>query len=525
MRVVALLLLLAGLLLQPGEARAHAALVATVPADGALLDMAPTHVTLTFGEAVSPLVLKLLTPDGRLQPLTDVRAERQSLIVHLPPDLGAGTSVLSWRVASEDGHPVSGTVSFSIGRIDAGAVAAANELRWPRWLARALALLGLLTAVGGAVFSAWIAPGTQPSAQLVRSALVLAFAALLTRFAADALGATGQDIAGLASVDLWRTPAMLTMAGGFAGSMLAVALAALSLRRPRRAARLLSMLALLLLGLVFAFSGHAATAAPKWLMQPAMALHIVGVAFWIGSLLPLLILAHRAAADLPDVLTFYAAPIVVAVSTLALAGTAIAAVQLGAVNQLWGSAYGLVLSIKLALLVALAGLAALNRFALTPRVRRGEPRALRLLGWSLSGEIALAVLIFGVVSLWQFTPPPRMAAAAMATPSDLHLHAHGGSAMANLVVTPARAGPVAIAISLMDVQWQPLDVLAVEIELRDPQGRIEPIRSDARRIDGSTWQIDRIAIPIAGSWQLQLNLLVSDFDKTSLRTTLDLPAP
>jgi len=43
---------------------AHATLIATDPADGAVLTTAPERLTLTFNEPVTPLVLRLVAPDG-----------------------------------------------------------------------------------------------------------------------------------------------------------------------------------------------------------------------------------------------------------------------------------------------------------------------------------------------------------------------------------------------------------------------------------------------------------------------------
>ena len=47
-------------LAMPGRAFAHAALVATDPADGVVLTQSPARFSLTFSEPVSPLVLTLV---------------------------------------------------------------------------------------------------------------------------------------------------------------------------------------------------------------------------------------------------------------------------------------------------------------------------------------------------------------------------------------------------------------------------------------------------------------------------------
>ena len=56
-----------------------------------------------------------------------MRVTGDTIIVTLPDDLPRGTQVVSYRVTSEDGHPVAGSMVFSI-----GAVTGAAEKREPR---------------------------------------------------------------------------------------------------------------------------------------------------------------------------------------------------------------------------------------------------------------------------------------------------------------------------------------------------------------------------------------------------------
>src|SRR5262245_9787263 len=92
-------------------ARAHAALVRAAPADGAV----PPALPLTFNEPISPLLIRLIGPDGESIATSAVAAENATVTVAAPPNLKRGTHVLSWRVISADGHPVGGALMFSIG--------------------------------------------------------------------------------------------------------------------------------------------------------------------------------------------------------------------------------------------------------------------------------------------------------------------------------------------------------------------------------------------------------------------------
>src|SRR4051794_36876185 len=57
------------LLLGSETAHAHAVLLDTAPADGAVLATAPTEVTFRFNEPVSPVTLRVLSIDAR--PIAD----------------------------------------------------------------------------------------------------------------------------------------------------------------------------------------------------------------------------------------------------------------------------------------------------------------------------------------------------------------------------------------------------------------------------------------------------------------------
>src|SRR5579872_6448775 len=124
-RLLLLLVILLTALSAPGVAFAHASLVGSDPPEGATLAASPPALRLDFNEPVSPLVVRLIGPNG--EAITPrVRAENESLTISAP-QLARGTHVLSYRVISADGHPVGGSVTFSIGAPSTGAGIAASD--------------------------------------------------------------------------------------------------------------------------------------------------------------------------------------------------------------------------------------------------------------------------------------------------------------------------------------------------------------------------------------------------------------
>ncbi|RDI48376.1 copper resistance CopC family protein [Nocardia mexicana] len=110
-------LLLGGLaLVAAGPAAAHSSVVGTDPADGAQIDAGPARVSVTFNENLQPNFpsLTVVGPDGNRwdkgQPVID--GPTASVEVG---DLGpAGQYTIAYRVTSADGHPVSGTRTFTL---------------------------------------------------------------------------------------------------------------------------------------------------------------------------------------------------------------------------------------------------------------------------------------------------------------------------------------------------------------------------------------------------------------------------
>lgn len=530
-------------------ADAHASLVGSAPPDGTVLASSPGEVTLAFNEPVAPLVLRLVDADGGRRDLEAVRDDL-ALRVRLPPDLAEGTYAVSWRVVSEDGHPVGGSLVFSIGapgrpppQLELGdpAVAAAIVA------ARIALFAGLFFGIGGAVFAAWIAPAgaRAPARAALAAAFLLGLAAAPLSLGLQGLDALGAPLGRLDEPVVWATgfstrygltvPAALT-----ALALGLVALAALpgpavgaasrpaaAIRR-RTAARILAAVAVVTAGGGLAASGHAANAEPHWLTRPAVFLHTAAVALWIGALAPLaVLLARRGEGDgAAAALARFSRWIPVALGPLLAAGVVLACVQVEAPAALWSTAYGGVLLVKLALVAGLLGLAAWNRLGLTRPALAGEPAARRRLVRSIAAEAGLALAILAVAALWRFTPPPRALAAAAAMPAEIHIHA--ARAMADVTIAPGRAGPVGVSIIVMTGDFGPLDPKEMRLTLENPAAGIAPIRRAAVRPgagggppDG-IWRVEDLTIPVPGRWSVRLDVLVSDFETVALEGAIDI---
>ena len=505
-------------------ALAHASLVGAQPGDGNLLPESPATLKLDFNEPVSPLVVRLVGPNGAVI-TPKVTAENNTLTI-TPPALGRGTHVLSYRVTSADGHPVGGALTFSVGAEsatpEAGAVETDPVVAAAIWSARILIYLGLFVGVGGAAFIALLAqarPLPGRAERWIAAAMIAGLLATAISVGLQGLDALAQPLGQLVEPDIWQSGAATSYGWSAAAAALAqlLGLAALALRS-RVGARLCATAALACVGLVVSTSGHAATVEPQIWSRAAVFLHAVSIAFWVGSLVPLLVIVRDSSRGNGELAAF-SRIIPVPLAVLIATGTYLAYIELDRPDALWTTSYGEVLSGKLALVLVLLAFAAANRYFLVPRLYARASAAPRRLARAIAAESALVLAILFTVATWRFTPPPRALIAAEATT----IHFHDRKAMAEIDLEPVRARGAEVAIEVLDGKLHPLAAKEVTISLSNPDAGIEDMRREAVSLGTPRWRIDDLRIPVAGRWKMKVDILVDDFDKVTLEDDVLLP--
>lgn len=497
-------------------ASAHAALVSVEPFNASVVASQPKSVELRFNEPVTPGAIRLIDAEGRERGDARVSASGDIVSIGVPPGLPQGTVVVSYRVISQDGHPVAGSVTFSIGMPSAKVSAAATadgSVNGLIWLARIGLYLGLFVGVGGVFFASWIARSADGTA-VARAALAIGVVCAIA-----SIGLLGADLLGLPLAALFKPGAWTVAVKTSAGPALLIAGAAMlisGLALRGAGPRALSAIALAGVGLSLALTGHASSAPPETLTRPAMFLHGVGVAFWIGALVPLAALVSRQGAVALPVVERFSRLAVPVVGILALTGLALAVIQLQSFAALIETKYGLILVTKLALVLALLALAAFNRFRLTP-VLTGSATAARALRRSILVESVLALGIFALVAGWRFTPPPR----TIVPETPLALHIHTDKAMFQVLVTPGTAGTDDFVLQLMTGDASPLVAKEVTLTLSLPERGIEPMEHDAELGADGYWHVRKVELPFAGKWHVRIEALVTDFEKVTLEDELE----
>ena len=98
-------------------------------------------------------------------------------------------------------------------------------------------------------------------------------------------------------------------------------------------------------------------------------------------------------------------------------------------------------------------------------------------------------------------------------------HLHTEKAMANVTVSPGRAGPVEISIQLETTDELPLTAKAVSVTLTDTQSGKKREAIEAARTGENRWQL-RVSMLPAGRWMLGLAISISDSERISVEAPI-----
>jgi copper transport protein len=382
-------LLLVASLLPATPAQAHAVLMDSAPKAGQQLDASPAEVAVTFNEGVGPIFFRVLDRTGKdVGAPGEIRLDGTRMIMPSGSPLPNGSYVMTYRVISADTHPVGATIAFSVGEplADPSAMAASTAEAKSGWttavaLNRWVLYATMLIAVGSALFALLLsapAPGVNTAFRLGRVAALLAAA---TYVLSIGFGGAEMNLAGagaLFSGGTWSRGLASTLAPSAAIGVPAMLLLWWAFGQGASPPKSL----LLAIGAAagigsFLVTGHAATATPVWLMAAVVGVHLVFTAFWLGSLYPLYRSTHllpvREAGGLLAKFSTIAIPAVIAVL---VSGGVITFVQLGGdYGKLFSSEYGTMLLRKQGLFLILLGVAAWNKFRLTPAMQRADEGA------------------------------------------------------------------------------------------------------------------------------------------------------
>lgn len=399
---------------------AHVRLESSSPADGASLDTAPDRVELTFSTKVAGTFqeVQLLTADGE-DLAGDPSVTGSTVVVPVRGD-ASGTMLVTWRTLGPDGHPIKGEFEFSVGSAGASSSVAAEE--YPRGIleatgsvARLAFYIALLIVAGGGFFASTVARRWRP--RVFRRAGVVLIAASLVMYVTNLALAGEYSLAAL--VNPWNfVPHATTPVGRVALGCAAITAWLLlrgydDLKRGDERSRRVFAAMCVALAVLPAFGGHAIASQLPWLRVPADMLHLLAASIWFGGIVQLQGVASASYATHPAVyptVRLYARLAFASVLTLVITGTIAALLEIGLdVGELFGSTYGRLVLVKVALLGLTIPLAKTNQDRHVPALIDQSRRSSANLRRYVVFEIALVATIVAVTSWLVYETPPRHA--------------------------------------------------------------------------------------------------------------------
>ncbi|TVS04463.1 MAG: hypothetical protein EA407_04045 [Rhodobacteraceae bacterium] len=482
-------------LIPPIEVQAHAQLRNAEPVAGSILDSAPAEVVLTFNESIGALQARLFRPDGSAVEM-EARAEGPRLIVPMPDGLSEVTHALSWRVMSDDGHPVGSTHVFSHRLRDWRARGRPEPVPRSAAVARGLLTVTLVMGVGDMV---WAVLSETPAPRVTAAALWAIVPTTIALNATHAMDMTGAGPAPLLSGEAWAM-VLGSPVGPAAVFAVGVSLLALSKRKWP------VLLAWGLAALAFASAGHAARAEP---MVPLVFVHAMALIFWAGAL-PRLLLALRRP-DAEALMLRFSRIALPMVAALVVLGGVLEWRQIEAVSALTSTTYGWIYFGKMGLIPCVLALAGYHKLRLTPLLASDGALARMRFNRSLWLEPGLMVLILALTAGFRLTPPPRAMAEIAEARAEVHLH--GRETMADIVLIPGRPGQNTVEIVTLYRDFRTFRPIEVTLFFSMPEAGLKRLEARAEMGEDGIWTAGAIHLPQAESWDIVADILITDFRK------------
>jgi copper transport protein len=524
----ALFVLVLGLLLaSTGPVQAHATLVGTDPAQGAVLAQAPERITFTFNESIGAVPKGVRVFDAQGDPIrTSASASGKTLAVALDQPLEDGTLVVVWRIVSDDGHPVSGSLRFSVGapsatvaEIDAGAGAARAPVLLQ--MLRIVGYVGLLLTGGLVAFTLLVLPagaaararallvtGARRSAAVAAVAWVAAVPVVATYQLGGSLGLLGRGSTWSAVAGTEYVVAALVAAG------MVTAVVLIGAGTPTRRGRTFPLVAAGIAVAAPALTGHTRATSPEWLAVTTDVLHLLAGSVWLGGVvalavvLPLLADHRTVAAETVARFSVLAAGLLAA---MAATGVVLAWRIVGSWDALTGTAYGRLLSVKVATVLVVVALAAWNRYVLLPRMQHDTNRRERRSTASTVTRVVVAeAALLGVVLVCTGLLVDRSPTVAPGTAPAAVRSTTLGKIQARATLGSPVTGPSAVTLELLDATGRPTEGYA------PPKARLSSASLDLGDVGlqnvGPGVYSAQVVLPAAGQWELEVSLRTGEFD-------------
>ena len=512
---------------------AHGQLDSSSPAPSAVLETAPSEISLDFNEPVTPVArsIEIYNQDGQRIVLGEALLSPDDPSVLIAKDVPAipnGLYVVAWRAVSNDGHAIEGAYSFQIGAsapIVATSDLIANVLSgqdgprglsWLMGVAKFLGFLGLCLVLGCLAMLAGGSISSRRVISFVGVGWIFAAVGALVLFVAQGPYTIAGTWSDLFDTSLWSDVYATRLGKALVvRELLLLSLIVLIWSLRGNFARSLtswwrSTTLLVGVGIVLTFSasGHPSASSLAGIAVFVDALHFSSVILWVGGLIVVACGGVMRSVHADVVVRRFSRMATFAIPTAVLTGLWQTWHLVPAISDITQTTWGKALLIKTCFVIAAVTLGGFARWL----VQRGEGNSIHRI---IVVEFLIATVVLGVTAGMLAKSPEVTEANAVFSTQLVE-----GGTIVGIAVTPGRVGNNEIHVTISTPNGTLSPVEGVTMRLTLPGSEVPTITAAVSEL-GPNHFVGALSILTAGTWTLEI--LVQPDPSTSTRYTTEVP--
>ena len=512
---------------------AHGQLDSSSPAPSAVLETAPSEISLDFNEPVTPVArsIEIYNQDGQRIVLGEALLSPDDPSVLIAKDVPAipnGLYVVAWRAVSNDGHAIEGAYSFQIGAsapIVATSDLIANVLSgqdgprglsWLMGVAKFLGFLGLCLVLGCLAMLAGGSISSRRVISFVGVGWIFAAVGALVLFVAQGPYTIAGTWSDLFDTSLWSDVYATRLGKALVvRELLLLSLIVLIWSLRGNFARSLtswwrSTTLLVGVGIVLTFSasGHPSASSLAGIAVFVDALHFSSVILWVGGLIVVACGGVMRSVHADVVVRRFSRMATFAIPTAVLTGLWQTWHLVPAIGDITQTTWGKALLVKTCFVIAAVTLGGFARWL----VQRGEGSSIHRI---VVVEFLIAAVVLGVTAGMLARSPEVTEANAVFSTQLIE-----GDTIVGVAVTPGRVGNNEIHVTISTPSGTLSPVEGVTMRLTLPGSEVPTITAAVSEL-GPNHFVGVLSILTAGTWTLEI--LVEPDPSTSTRYTTDVP--
>lgn len=501
----------------PQVAHAHAILDSSSPGASSVISSTPNEISLRFNENIEEKLASIRLYGSDEKEIQIGKAKRDPAdSSHVTAQIDSqgislqdGVYVVVWRVVSADGHPATGAFPFEIGKQSSGTglqllagvlegVNSQSSLETPLSATRYLTYLSVIFLLGFVIFT-W-SMSTVGAHQLLLAQMSVGGVALGSLFTLLLQGpyvagkSWGSMTDGQLLIDVLSTRAGIALVSRIVLIFIWAFLMALITKRASQWWKNLAFICAVGTVATFSMSGHASAGTMPAVFIAVDAIHLLGIAAWVGGLLVMALGSFQA----NDSVKRYSQMATWAMPLTVTTGIVQGVHLMGGISDITTHTFGKLLLAKTLFVVIVVFLGVRARKLL----RSTSSSFSRIVRW----EALVVCLVIALTSVMVGKTPSTAIGSAGKTFTATQLQ---GDVLASIEVLPTKVGTMAVHVILSPPGGALSPVKSVSTQFALASKGISGLPVNMLAIGPNHWS-GIVQIPYSGTWDLEIRVKPTD---------------